>query len=202
MITALMQVHKLHNILQINVNLLRFFKTSMENASSNTFHAQNTTDDIMLMLCVNRQQRLQFYIIFVVIRKLQTNLQPCTASNKALNIDCFLLQSLNVILFLLFHNLPDNNASSFHTHFSIITLLLKFKLKFQPQYCCIKHILFALVCPLFHHIFSVNFVLFCTFSVLFFFSSSYLFSSSYSSLYFLFFSTCNRKSHIARPHRR
>jgi len=47
MITAIIQVHKLREVQQINVNLLRFFKPSRANAPSNTFHAQNTNDDIM-----------------------------------------------------------------------------------------------------------------------------------------------------------
>ena len=47
MIAAIIQVHKLHKVQQINVNLLRFFKPSRTNAPSDAFHAQNTNDDIM-----------------------------------------------------------------------------------------------------------------------------------------------------------
>ena len=49
MITAIIQVHKLHKVQQINVKLLRFFKPSRANAPSNTYHAQNTNDDIMFI---------------------------------------------------------------------------------------------------------------------------------------------------------
>jgi len=55
MITALIQVHKLHKVQQINVNLLRFFKTSIANAPSNAFHAQNTNDDLMLTSIVEKR---------------------------------------------------------------------------------------------------------------------------------------------------
>jgi hypothetical protein len=47
MITAIIQVHKLHKVQQIHIDLLRFFKTSIANAPSNIFHAQNTNDDIL-----------------------------------------------------------------------------------------------------------------------------------------------------------
>jgi hypothetical protein len=55
MITALIQVHKLHKVQQINVNLLRFFKTAIANAPSNAFHAQNTNDDLMLTSIVEKR---------------------------------------------------------------------------------------------------------------------------------------------------